>query len=288
MSDDVVNAQTRIAAIIGNPVAQSLSPVIHNAVFRSLGVNWLYLAFLVESEKVRQTLTEMAALGIAGYSVTMPHKNEVARIVAEIGEVDEVVRKTSAANTVMLRSDNSVFATNTDGQGACNAIESVANFKIAGSRVVLLGAGGTASAVAYALVKNGAKDVLIHNRSPQRAEELVARIEGCRIGRQAELANDVEQAQIVINTTPVGFDPSGAGSKTESPIDVRLIKSHHIVLDAVYRPLETSLLAAAKKVGAKTVDGLEMLVHQAALQQEIWLGQRGDTKLMRDAALNTQ
>jgi shikimate dehydrogenase len=152
----------------------------------------------------------------------------------------------------------------------------------------LLGAGGTASAVAYALVKNGAKDVLIHNRSPQRAEELVARIGSCRIGRQAELANDVEQAQIVINTTPVGFDPSGAGSKTESPIDVRLIKSHHIVLDAVYRPLETSLLAAAKKVGAKTVDGLEMLVHQAALQQEIWLGRRGDTKLMRDAALNTQ
>jgi shikimate dehydrogenase len=129
---------------------------------------------------------------------------------------------------------------------------------------------------------------LIHNRSPQRAEELVARIGSCRIGRQAELANDVEQAQIVINTTPVGFDPSGAGSKTESPIDVRLIKSHHIVLDAVYRPLETSLLAAAKKVGAKTVDGLEMLVHQAALQQEIWLGRRGDTKLMRDAALNTQ
>ena len=152
----------------------------------------------------------------------------------------------------------------------------------------MLGAGGTASAVAYALVKNGAKDVLIHNRSPQRAEELVARIGGCRIGRQTELANDVEQAQILINTTPVGFDPSGAGSKTESPIDVRLIKSHHIVLDAVYRPLETSLLAAAKKVGAKTVDGLEMLVHQAALQQEIWLGQRGDTKLMRDAALNTQ
>ncbi|MEY4796607.1 MAG: hypothetical protein RJA50_91 [Actinomycetota bacterium] len=153
MSNEVVNAPTRIAAIIGNPVAQSLSPVIHNAVFRSLGVNWLYLAFLVESEKVRQTLTEMAALGIAGYSVTMPHKNEVARIVAEIGEVDEVVKKTSAANTVMLRSDNSIFATNTDGQGACNAIESVANFKIAGSRVVLLGAGGTASAVAYALVK---------------------------------------------------------------------------------------------------------------------------------------
>ena len=96
------------------------------------------------------------------------------------------------------------------------------------------------------------------------------------------------QIQIFFNTTRVGFDPSGAGSKTESPIDVRLIKSHHIVLDAVYRPLETSLLAAAKKVGAKTVDGLEMLVHQAALQQEIWLGQRGDTKLMRDAALNTQ
>lgn len=287
---ELANSKTRLAAIIGNPVDQSLSPVIHNAVFRSLGVNWSYLAFLVEHGRLRDALNAMPALGIAGYSVTMPHKNEVAKIVNEIGEVDQVVATTNSANTVMLRNDGTIFATNTDGQGACNAIESKSTKKISGSRVVVLGAGGTASAVVYALVKNSAKDVVIVNRSVERAMALAQKVEGTRVGIAKNLANDIEQADIIINTTPVGFDPSGLliGANGEAAIDLRLLTAGHVVLDAVYRPLETALLAAAKKIGAQTVDGLEMLVHQAALQQEIWLGQRGDTKLMRDAALNAQ
>ena len=283
-----LDSGTRLAAVIGDPVAQSLSPIIHNAVFESLKVDWVYLAFLVESGKVKDALDAMSVFGIAGYSVTMPHKNEVAKLVAEIGEIDEIVKVTKSANTVMLRQDGSIFATNTDGQGACNAIEANTSQKIAKSRVVVLGAGGTASAVVHSLIKNGAAEVVIANRTPANAEKIAQNYENCRVS--SNLDQEIADAQIVINTTPVGFNPNGEQNRESSlaPIDVTLISANHTVLDAVYRPLETGLLLAAKKVGAKTVDGLEMLVHQASLQQEVWLGTRGDTELMRRAALNRQ
>ncbi|MFM7649995.1 MAG: shikimate dehydrogenase [Acidimicrobiaceae bacterium] len=282
------DSATRLAAVIGDPVAQSLSPIIHNAVFESLKVNWLYLAFLVETGKVKDALDAMSVFGIAGFSVTMPHKNEVARLVREIGEIDEIVRLTNAANTVMLRQDGSIFATNTDGQGACNAIEANSSQKIAKSQVVVLGAGGTASAVVYSLIKNGAAEVVIANRTPANAEKIAQNYENCRVS--SNLDREVANAEIIINTTPVGFNPCGEQNSKSfiAPIDVTLINATHTVLDAVYRPLETGLLGAAKKVGAQTIDGLEMLVHQASLQQEVWLGTRGDTDLMRRAALDRQ
>ena len=288
MIDRTLDSSTRLAAIIGNPVAQSLSPIIHNAVFESLKVNWLYLAFLVESGKVRNALDAMAVLGIAGYSVTMPHKNDVARIVREIGEIDEIVSATNAANTVMLQQNGTIFATNTDGQGACNAIESSSTQKIADSRVLVLGAGGTASAVVFSLIKNGAAEVVIANRTSANAEQIAKNYKNCRVS--SDLGREVAGSHVIINTTPVGFNPGGEPNAKGGlvPIEVSLITAKHVVLDAVYRPLETGLLRAAKKVGAQTVDGLEMLVHQASLQQEVWLGKRGDTKLMRRVALDHQ
>lgn len=279
---------TKLAAIIGNPVAQSLSPVIHNAVFHAMNLNWMYLAFRVESPKLRNALEAMSALGISGFSVTMPHKNKVAEIIAEIGEVDSVVAKTKSANTVILRDDQTLFATNTDGDGCCNAIEANTTQLIKDSRVVVLGAGGTASAVVHSLIARGALEVVVVNRTPERANTLVQSVGNhCRVALPSDLANEVEQAAIVINTTPVGFDPHGSSraSANESPIDVRLLTSRHVVLDAVYRPLMTPLLVGAKNNGAQIVDGLEMLVHQAALQQQLWLGRAGNTVLMREAAL---
>lgn len=288
MIDRSLDSGTRLAAVIGDPVAQSLSPIIHNAVFESLKVNWLYLAFLVETGKVKDALDAMSVFGIAGFSVTMPHKNEVAKIVREIGEVDEIVKSTNSANTVMLRQDGSIFATNTDGQGACNAIEANSSQKIANSRVVIFGAGGTASAVVYSLIKAGAAEVVISNRTPANAQTIAQNYENCRVS--SNLDREIANAQIIINTTPVGFSPADTrnSERNVAPIDVTLIDASHTVLDAVYRPLETGLLLAAKKVGAQTVDGLEMLVHQASLQQEVWLGVRGDTELMRRAALDRQ
>lgn len=279
-----ITSATRLAAVIGSPVVQSLSPVIHNAVFESLNVDWLYVAFNVQPARVEDALTSMAALGIGGLSVTMPHKNAVAEIVSRCGEVDEVVRVTNSANTVVLRQDNSLWATNTDGDGCCNALEQAMKSSIKGERVVVLGAGGTASAVAYAMVQRGASDVAVINRTPQRAQDLVKRVAGsARVVSSDETANTISDARIIINTTPVGF---GVEQDSQvSPIDISLIKSSHVVLDAVYKPLITGLLLASQKAGATVVDGLSMLVHQAALQQQHWIGQMGDTALMRKCAL---
>ncbi len=279
-----ITSATRLAAVIGSPVVQSLSPVIHNAVFESLNVDWLYVAFNVQPARVEDALTSMAALGIGGLSVTMPHKNAVAEIVTQRGEVDEVVRVTNSANTVVLRPDNSLWATNTDGEGCCNALEQAMKSSIKGERVVVLGAGGTASAVAYAMVQRGASDVAVINRTPQRAQDLVKRVAGsARVVSFDETANAISNARIIINTTPVGFGVE-QGPQV-SPIDISLIKSSHVVLDAVYKPLITGLLLASQKAGATVVDGLSMLVHQAALQQQHWIGQIGDTALMRECAL---
>jgi len=270
--------------VIGSPVAQSLSPVIHNAIFESLNVDWLYVAFNVQSARVEDALTSMTALGIGGLSVTMPHKNAVAEIVIQCGEVDQVVRVTNSANTIVLRSDNSLWATNTDGEGCCNALEEAMKSSIRGERVVVLGAGGTASAVANAMVQRGASDVAVINRTLQRAQDLVNRVAGtARVVASDEIANTISDARIIVNTTPVGFGVE-QGSLVSS-IDISLIKSSHVVLDAVYKPLITGLLLASQNAGAIVVDGLSMLVHQAALQQQQWIGQMGDTALMRECAL---
>jgi shikimate dehydrogenase len=279
-----ITSATRLAAVIGSPVAQSLSPVIHNAVFEKLKVDWLYVAFNVLPARVEDALTAMTTLGIGGLSVTMPHKNAVAEIVAQRGEVDQVVRVTNSANTVVLRPNQSLWATNTDGQGCCNALEQAMKSSIKGERVVVLGAGGTASAVVYELLQRGASDVAVINRTPQRAQDLVKQVAGvARVVSSNEIGNTISNSRIIINTTPVGF-----GSEQGwlvSPIDASLIKPSHVVLDAVYKPLITGLLSSAQKAGALVVDGLSMLVHQAALQQQHWIGQIGDTELMRESAL---
>ena len=279
-----ITSATRLAAVIGSPVAQSLSPVIHNAVFEKLKVDWVYVAFNVLPARVEDALTAMTTLGIGGLSVTMPHKNAVAEIVAQRGEVDQVVRVTNSANTVVLRPDQSLWATNTDGQGCCNALEQAMKSSIKGERVVVLGAGGTASAVVYELLQRGASDVAVINRTPQRAQDLVKRVAGvARAVSSTEIVDTISNSRIIINTTPVGFG-SDQGSPV-LPIDASLIKSSHVVLDAVYKPLITGLLFAAQKAGATVVDGLSMLVHQASLQQQHWIGQIGDTELMRESAL---
>ena len=151
-------------------------------------------------------------------------------------------------------------------------------------RVVVLGAGGTASAVVYELLQRGASDVAVINRTPQRAQDLVKQVAGvARVVSSSEIGNTISNSRIIINTTPVGFG-SEQGSLV-SPIDASLIKPSHVVLDAVYKPLITGLLSSAQKAGALVVDGLSMLVHQAALQQQHWIGQIGDTELMRESAL---
>ena len=267
-----------VAAIIGDPVVQSLSPAMHNAVFHQRKLDWTYVAMEVREDALTGVLQTLGGTSIKAFSVTMPHKEAVFEMLSSVssnlGEVDESAKAARSVNTIAIRSGR-MFGSNTDGDGCCNAIEQ-AGTGIAGSRVVVIGAGGTARAVVVALARRGASDIAVINRTESHARDAVACADVARIGS----VDDIATANILINATSVGM-----GSQ-ESPVDAARLHSSLVVLDAVYQPLETTLLRNAKNAGAVTVDGLWMLVHQGALQQLAWFDEIGDVQLMRQAALD--
>ena len=267
-----------VAAIIGFPVSQSLSPAMHNAVFRQRKLDWSYAAIEVQEHALSGVLQTLGSKGLLALSVTMPHKERIFEILNnssnDLGEVDESARAARSVNTIAV-SGGRLIGSNTDGDGCCNAIEQ-AGVGIAGSRVVVVGAGGTARAIVATLARRGASDVAVINRTESRAQDLVASTNVARVGK----AEDLADATILINATSVGMGTQ------ETPVDATRLHSALVVLDAVYHPLETTLLRDAKRAGAKTVDGLWMLVHQGALQQLAWFNEIGDVQLMRQAAVD--
>jgi shikimate dehydrogenase len=267
-----------VAAIIGYPVVQSLSPAMHNAVFHQRKLDWTYVAMEVHEDALNGVLQTLGGTSIKAFSVTMPHKEAVFEMLSSVssglGEVDESAQAARSVNTIAIRSGR-MFGSNTDGDGCCNAIEQT-GVGIAGSRVVVVGAGGTARAIVATLARRGASDIAVINRTESRARDAVTCADVARIGS----VDDIATANILINATSVGM-----GSQ-ESPVDAARLHSSLVVLDAVYHPLETTLLRDAKNAGAVTVDGLWMLVHQGALQQLAWFDEIGDVQLMRQAALD--
>jgi shikimate dehydrogenase len=268
----------QVAAIIGDPVVQSLSPAMHNAVFHQRKLDWTYVAMEVHEDALAGVLQTLGGKSINAFSVTMPHKEKVFEMLStasnELGEVDESAKAAQSVNTIAI-SDGRMIGSNTDGDGCCNAIEQ-AGVGIAGSRVVIVGAGGTARAIVATLERRGASDIAVINRTESRAQDVIAAATVARIGT----VDDIATANILINATSVGM-----GSQ-ETPVEQARLHSSLVVLDAVYYPLETTLLQDAKRAGAKTVDGLWMLVHQGALQQLAWFNEIGDVQLMRQAALD--
>ena len=267
-----------VAAIIGDPVVQSLSPAMHNAVFHQRKLDWTYVAMEVHENALNGVLQSLGGKSINAFSVTMPHKEAVFEILNDastgLGEVDESAMAARSVNTIAIRSGR-MFGSNTDGDGCCNAIEQT-GVDIAGARVVVVGAGGTARAIVVALARRGATDIAVINRTESRAQDVIASVAVARVGT----VDDIQNAKILINATSVGM-----GSQ-ETPVEQARLHSSLVVLDAVYYPLETTLLRDAKRAGAKTVDGLWMLVHQGALQQLAWFKEIGDVQLMRQAALD--
>ena len=274
----MISGTTSVAAVIGSPVRHSLSPAIHNAAFAASGLDWVYTAFEVAPGAAVAALDGMRALGIAGLSITMPHKEAVAGAVDELDAASAILR---SVNTVVLLPDGRLAGCSTDGAGFVAALRD-AGCDPAGMRVVVLGAGGAARAVILAVAQAGADRVVVVNRSPARARE-AAELAGDR-GNVGQAA-DIVAADLIVNATPLGMDSESGGLNSGAlPCDPALIGAHHIVADLVYHPLETGLLSAARSAEAHAIDGLGMLVHQAALQQELWTGIHPDPTVMRSAA----
>ena len=264
---------TRLAAVIGSPVRHSRSPAIHNAAFRALGLDWVYLAFEVAPGEVADAVEGMRALGIGGLSVTIPHKEAAAAVVDELSVTAKAL---GAANTIVVHADGVLFGENTDAVGFLASLAD-AGVDPRGRRCVVRGAGGGARAVVWALAVAGADEVVVvPGRDASRAVGTAA-LAGV-VGRVGD-ASDVPAAGIVVNATPLGM----ASSPAELPFDPELLGPGQVVVDLVPSPT-TPLLEAATSRGALAVNGLGMLVHQAALAFQLWTGVEAPLDVMRAAA----
>ncbi len=266
----------QLAAVIGSPVAHSLSPVIHRAGFASLGIDWTYVAFEVADGEAAEALDAMRVLGIAGLSVTMPHKGAVADAVDAL---EPAARALHSVNTVSW-DGGELVGSSTDGAGLLASLREV-GVDVAGCKAAILGAGGAARSVIDALGRAGSTDITVLNRSRDRAEAAATLAASASVG----IPSDVARADIVINATSVGMGIDAAHPRPDDlPCAIELLRADQIIVDLVYHPLRTAWLEAAADVGARTVDGLGMLIHQAALQQLRWVGALPDVTPMRAAA----
>ena len=262
--------------VIGHPIKHSVSPAMHNAAFRAMKIDAVYASFDVKPEDLKKAIEGAKALGIKGLNVTIPHKEEVLKL----AKPDELASRIGAANT--LKFDEEILAYNTDAYGALKALEN-AGVGVSGKTVLIIGAGGAARAIAFALVGEGAT-VVVTNRTEQRGLKLVQDVRKygeCVFVPMSEL--EKLRFDILINATPVGMSGYMPG---KLPVDSKLIKEGIVVFDTVYNPMETALIRLAKMRGCRVVYGIDMLVHQGARAFEIWTGLSPPFDVMKKAALN--
>ncbi len=262
-----LSGKARVAGVMGWPVGHSRSPRLHGYWLREYGIDGAYVPFPVAPGTVEPALRGLAALGIRGTNVTLPHKQAV---MAAVDEVEPMARRIGAVNTVVVREDGSLHGSNTDAFGFLAALEQDApGWRADAGPAVVLGAGGAARAVVAALLDAGAPAVRLLNRTGDRAMALAADMDDARleVGDWAARSATLGGAGLLVNTTSLGMDG-------QPPLDIALddLPREAVVNDIVYVPLETPLLAAARARGNRGVDGLSMLLHQARPGFEAWFG----------------
>jgi shikimate dehydrogenase len=275
-----LSAATAVVGVMGDPISHSLSPLLHNTAFDALGLDWVSVGFPVPSGRAQVALAGARSLGVRGLSVTMPHKEDVARLVDRRSESAE---RLGAVNCVIFQAETTV-GENTDGPGLVGALKRGDRFDPAGHRCLVLGAGGAARAVIDALAVAGATEVIVVNRTAERAAAAAA-LAGA-VGRVGE-PGDAPGCDLIVNATPVGMVGARQAGTAALPLDPGLLGPHQVVVDLIYHPAETAWLAAARQRGATTANGLGMLVHQAALQLAAWTGLEPPVEAMWAATRST-
>lgn len=265
----MITGKTNVVGIIGNPVEHSLSPLMHNAAFKHLDLDYIYVPFLVDENKLETAINGAKSLNIKGLNVTIPHKTEV---IKHLDSLDKAAELIGAVNTIKF-DDDYAKGFNTDGIGAVKAIEEVSTVK--NKKVVMLGAGGAARAVAFQILIDGAGSLVIANRTPENAfnlqkeliEKLNADVKTADFGEKLE--KELLDADILINTTPIGMYPN---INQESLVKADMMHSNLIVNDLVYNPLKTCLLQECEKANAEAISGIKMLIYQGMESFKIWTG----------------
>jgi 3-dehydroquinate dehydratase/shikimate dehydrogenase len=266
----MLSQRTRVYGVIGDPVGHSLSPLFHNTGFIARKIDAVYLPFLVKN--LRDFLKAMPEFGIRGFSVTIPHKQSILK---HLKECDPLAAEIGAVNTVVVRRDGSLFGCNTDYIGILSALGK--ELRLAGSRVLIFGAGGVARAAAFALARAGAQ-VAICARRENAARQLAKAAGGESVPRSALQR---ESFDAILNATPVGMHPHDR----VSPLLPRELNCR-IVMDLINRPQKTQLLKLAARRGIVTISGVEMFIPQGVAQWELWTGQRAPESIMRKAVLS--
>ena len=278
-----ISGKTRVCGIIGDPIEHTLSPTMHNAAFQELNLDFVYVAFRVRKDGLREAIAGAKSLDIKGLNVTMPHKNAVMKY---LDETDPTAMSIGAVNTI-LNDKGRLIGYNTDGIGALKALKEN-GISLNGKKLLLLGAGGAGKAIAFHVAQE-VEDLKILNRTTQKARDLVEalckkfgkKIEGNSLSAKT-IKKELENADIVVNATSVGMHPND----DQSLIYPSWLRSDLCVMDIVYNPVETKLAKDAKSVGAKVVSGVEMLVYQGAASFEIWTDHPAPVKVMKQAILS--
>ncbi len=285
-----IDGRTTLVGIIGDPVAHSLSPRMHNAAFEALQMSWVYAAFRVSAGALPQALRGVAALGLAGVNVTIPHKEAAAGLVDDL---DPAARQIGAVNTVQVTGGR-LRGFNTDGAGVLDALAADGGVRPSGRACVILGAGGGGRAAAVALASAGAARVTVLNRTEPKAVELAKTVgraaPACRVSAGPLTVDAVEHAlegaDVVVHATAATMSAAmgGGGGRAEwlAALSARL-RPGVAVLDMVYTPVWTELLEGAKAAGARAVSGLSMLLFQGARSFELWTGRPAPVDVMRRA-----
>jgi shikimate dehydrogenase len=268
------SAATTLVGVMGDPVRHSLSPLLHNTAFAALGLDWVSVAFPVPEGSVGDVLGALVPLGVAGVSVTMPHKGTVATL---LDDLTPVARRLGAVNCVLNR-DGALVGANTDGEGFLAALARGTGLDPAGRRCLVVGAGGAARAVVLALAEAGAAEVVVVARRAEAALAAAAMAgERGRVGS----ARDAPEVDLVVEATPVGME---GGANATPAVPAGVLSAGQVAVDLVYAPRETPWVQEAAGRGVRAVGGLGMLVHQAAAQLELWTGRDAPLEAMWAAA----
>lgn len=274
-----INVQTQFCGVIGNPVEHSLSPAIHNAAFRKLSLNYVYLAWKVDA--IGDAIKGLRALGnFRGASVTIPHKVSA---VPFLDDVESTARHIGAINTIVAEQGR-LIGYNTDATGALRALRE-GGVPLAGRRIVMLGSGGAARAIAFALAAgSGADKITLLGVDDKERAALASDLRsksnvaiGDAFLDDSTLGRTIPEAQILIHCTPVGMSPKADATC----VPATLLHPDLAVMDIVYNPRATRLLKDAERAGCKTIPGLEMFLNQAVAQFELWTGRPAPVEVMR-------
>ena len=267
-----ITVNTKMYAVIGDPIAQSLSPQLHNGLFEANGIDAIYFPVEVKSENLEKLVQGFRLMNFGGFNITKPHKLDIMKY---LDELDPLAQKIGAVNTVVYR-DKKMIGYNTDGFGFIKSIEKKLGKKVKEELTILiLGCGGAVKSVAMALADWGIKKVIIANRTLSKADELIEQINENWPGKaqaismeESELKKVLPNADLIVNGTSLGMNDA----PKRTPIAKELLRKDIFVYDMIYSPPMTQLLKDAKAAGAQTENGLEMLLYQGLLAFELWTG----------------